>query len=176
MAKIRSIITLGHPLLRQTAQLVADFGGHQQLLIDDLLATVEQAGGVGIAAPQVAIVDQLMIVASRPHPRYPTAPMMTPVAMFNPRLVSHAPEVDYGWEGCLSVPGARGWVPRYRTIIGEFVDRQGQRQTWPMTDFIARIFQHELDHLQGILFIDRIERHQDLISEQDYQARVAAAT
>jgi peptide deformylase len=176
MTELRSIIERGHPRLRQVAQPVVDFGDRQlQVLIDDLLATVKQANGVGIAAPQVAQPDQVMIVASRPNPRYPMAPVMTPWPIVNPQIVSHSTEVVYGWEGCLSVPGVRGWVPRYRALTIEFCDRHGHPQILTMTDFVARIFQHEFDHLQGILFVDRVEHQQDLMTEADYQAQILPA-
>jgi peptide deformylase len=176
MGERRSVIERGNPLLRQVAQPIADFGDRRlQILIDDLLATVQQANGVGIAASQVAQPYQVMIVASRPNPRYPTAPEMTPLPMLNPQIVSHSFEVEYGWEGCLSVPGLRGWVPRYRTIAVDFYDRHGHLQTLAMTNFVARIFQHEFDHFQGILFVDRVVSEPDLITEAEYQARIVPA-
>ena len=177
MTELRSILELGHPLLRQVAQPIVDFTDPCLLtLIDDLLATVKQANGVGIAAPQVAQPYQVMVVASRPNPRYPTAPHMLPLPIINPRIVSHSTEIAYGWEGCLSVPGQRGWVPRYRTLEVAFYDRHGQAQTLTLTDFVARIFQHEFDHFQGILFVDRIVNPEDLLTELEYQTRMKAAS
>jgi peptide deformylase len=170
MTASRSIIQLGHPLLRQVARPVVDFGDPVlQTLIDDLLITLRQSNGVGIAAPQVAESEQVMVVASRPNPRYPQAPQMEPIAMLNPQIVTHSTEVESGWEGCLSVPGMRGWVPRYRSIEVAFADRHGNPQTTVLQDFVARIFQHEFDHFQGILFIDRVVSREDLIPEAEYQ-------
>ena len=143
-----------------------------QKLIDSLLETAKAKDGVGIAAPQVSESYRLFIVASRPNPRYPDAPMMGPTAMINPRIVAHSTEKAKGWEGCLSVPGLRGLVPRYRSIEVEYCDRNGYLQQQTLTNFVARIFQHELDHLNGILFIDRIEQDDDLISEADYQTLI----
>ncbi len=176
MSEQLEIIELGHPILRQIAQPILDVGDHVlQTLIDDLLLTVKQANGVGIAAPQVARSWQLMIIASRPNPRYPTAPEMEPMAILNPRILSHSTETAIGWEGCLSVPGLRGQVPRYRAVEIEYLDRQGRLQKMEMTDFVARIFQHEFDHLKGMVFLDRVETLEAIATEQDYQRQLAAS-
>ena len=165
-----AIMQLGNPILRQKAELVDNIQDEWiQQLIDDLIATVTQANGVGIAAPQVAASYRLFIVASRPNPRYPNAPEMEPTAMINPRIVAHSPEVVKGWEGCLSIPGIRGLVPRYQAIAVEYMDRYGQLQKQELTDFVARIFQHEYDHLDGIVFVDRLENTLDMITEEEYQ-------
>lgn len=177
MAELTPIIQLGNPILRQKAAWVENIHDESvQKLIDDLIATVAQANGVGIAAPQVAKSCRLFIVASRPNPRYPNAPEMEPTAMINPRIVDHSTEVVKGWEGCLSVPGIRGLVPRYQAIEVEYTDRQGKLQRQELTDFVARIFQHEYDHLDGIVFVDRLENTLDMITEQEYQNRVVNNT
>ncbi|BAY21611.1 peptide deformylase [Calothrix sp. NIES-2100] len=166
------IIELGNPILRQHASLIDKIQDQDiQNLIEDLMATVAQANGVGIAAPQIAASYRLFIVASRPNPRYPHAPQMEPTAMINPKIIGHSTEVVKGWEGCLSVPGIRGFVPRYQAIAVEYTDRNGKLQQQELTDFVARIFQHEYDHLDGILFVDRLESTQDMITEQEYQQR-----
>ncbi len=173
MAEILQIIQLGHPVLRQQAQMVDNIQDqHIQKLIDDLIATLGNANGVGIAAPQVAECDRLFIVASCPSVRYPNAPVMEPVAMINPKLLAHSIEVIKGWEGCLSIPGIRGLVPRYQAIEVEYTDRDGKTQKQELTDFIARIFQHEYDHLDGVVFLDRLDTR-DIITEQEYQKRVS---
>lgn len=170
MAEILDIIELGHPILRQQARSIKQIQDDRiQTLIDDLMATVQKANGVGIAAPQVAESDQLVIVASRPNLRYPNAPTMEPMPMINPRILAHSDETVKGWEGCLSVPGIRGNVPRYQAIELEFIDRFGKLQKMEMTDFVARIVQHEYDHLNGIVFVDRVESTKDLITEKEYQ-------
>ena len=173
MAEILEIIQLGHPVLRSTAQMVENARDQQiQKLIDDLIATVGHANGVGIAAPQVAENSRLFVVASRPTLRYPHAPVMEPTAMVNPRLLAHSTEVSKDWEGCLSIPGIRGLVPRYQAIEVEYTDRNGKLQKQELTDFVARIFQHEHDHLDGIVFLDRLESTQDIVTEQEYHKRI----
>lgn len=170
MAEILDIIELGHPILRQQARSIDNIKDDRfQTLIDNLMATVQKANGVGIAAPQVAESCQLMIVASRPNLRYPNAPTMEPMPIINPRILSHSDETVKGWEGCLSIPGIRGNVPRYQAIELEFTDRFGKLQKMEMTDFVARIFQHEQDHFNGIVFVDRVESTRDLITEKEYQ-------
>lgn len=170
MAELLAVIQLGHPTLRAQAQLVDNIQSLRiQNLIDNLIATVIQANGVGIAAPQVQSSDRIFIVASRPNPRYPNAPEMEPTPMINPKILASSTEEAKGWEGCLSIPGIRGLVPRHQAVEIEYSDRHGKLHKQELTDFVARIFQHELDHLDGIVFIDRLQSTQDLITEQEYQ-------
>jgi peptide deformylase len=168
-----SIIQLGNPILRQKAAWVENVQDEYiQKLIDDLTATVAKANGVGIAAPQVAASYRLFIVASRPNLRYPHAPTMEPTAMINPRIIAHSTETVKGWEGCLSVPGIRGLVPRYQAIEVAYTDRNGKLQKQELNDFVARIFQHEYDHLDGLVFVDRLESSLDMMTEDEYQKRL----
>ena len=172
MPDLMAIMQLGDAVLRQTATWVDNIPDQQiQKLIDDLMVTVAHANGVGIAAPQVALSYRLFIVASRPNLRYPHAPVMEPTAMINPRIIAHSAEIVKDWEGCLSVPGIRGLVPRYQAIEVAYTDRNGKLQKQKLTDFVARIFQHEYDHLDGLVFVDRVENSFDLISEDEYQKR-----
>ncbi|MDJ0697796.1 peptide deformylase [Mastigocoleus sp. MO_188.B34] len=174
-----NVIELGNPILRQRAEPVKNIKDESiQKLIDELMVTVIQADGVGIAAPQVARSHRLFIMASRPNPRYPKAPYMEPTAIINPKIIGHSSETAKDWEGCLSVPGIRGLVPRYQTIEVEYCDipkgdarsdRNGKLQKLELTDFVARIFQHEFDHLEGKVFLDRVESTLDLITEAEYQ-------
>lgn len=173
MTESLQIAQLGNPILRQQAQLIDNVQDeHIQQLIDALIATALASNGVGIAAPQVSKSYRLLIVASRPNARYPNAPLMEPTAMINPRIVAHSSEIAKSWEGCLSIPGIRGLVPRYQEIEVEYISRDGQLHRQELTDFVARIFQHEYDHLDGIVFLDRVERTQDMMTEQEYQQRI----
>ncbi|OLP19645.1 peptide deformylase [Leptolyngbya sp. 'hensonii'] len=173
MSPILNIAQLGDPILRQPAQPIEDIHDLTiQTLIDNLLITLTQKHGVGLAAPQVSQPYQLLIVASHPNARYPQAPEMEPTALLNPHLVAHSDEVVSGWEGCLSVPGLRGLVPRYRAIEVEYTDRQGHFHRQQFTEFIARIFQHEYDHLEGLVFLDRIENNRHLMTDQEYLKQI----
>jgi peptide deformylase len=173
MAEPLSVIQLGNPILRQKAATVENVQDEKiQRLIDNLIATALETNGVGIAAPQVGQSYQVMIVASRPNPRYPHAPQMEPTAMINPKIIASTTEVVKGWEGCLSIPGIRALVPRYQGIEIEYTDRNGKLQKRVLTDFVARIFQHEYDHFEGLVFLDRLESSLDIITEQEYQKMI----
>ncbi len=169
-----NIVRSGDPILRTIAADVTNFLDEEiQNLIDTLIATAVAVDGVGIAAPQLSHSYRLFIMASRPNSRYPYAPVMEPTAVINPRIVSHSTEIVKDWEGCLSVPGIRGKVPRFYRIQVEYIDRNGELVNRELTGFIARIFQHELDHLNGILFVDRLESDLDKYSEAEYQKLIA---
>lgn len=168
------IAELGQPVLRGKARRVVDVKNSLiQKLIDDLIATVKDVNGVGIAAPQVYLSSRVFIVASHPSLRYPNAPKMKPTAMINPEILSHSKTKVKDWEGCLSIPGIRGLVPRYKRVEVEYTDRKGKRVKRKFADFIARIFQHELDHLDGIVFLDRMESMQEAVTEKEYLKLVA---
>ena len=92
--------------------------------------------------------------------------------MINPKIMAHSTEIEKGWEGCLSIPGIRGLVPRYQAIEVEYTDRNGKLQKKEFNDFVARIFQHEYDHLDGIVFVDRLDSTFDIVTEQEYQQRI----
>jgi len=173
MPILRQIAQLGQPVLREPARPVTDPAEPAvQSLIDDLLATVAEVDGVGIAAPQVYEPLALFIVASGPNPRYPSAPEMAPTVVINPEIVWVSSDLEKGCEGCLSVPGIRGMVPRYRRIGVRYLTRTGELREEEYSDFIARIFQHEFDHLQGLVFLDRVESSRELISEKEYLRQV----
>lgn len=167
------ISQLGDPVLRQTAQPIEQIQADWvQRLVDNMMTTLVQSNGVGLAAPQVGQSFCLLIVASRPNLRYPNAPIMEPTAILNPVLVAHSDETVKDWEGCLSIPGIRGLVPRYQAIEIEYTTLSGQRTRQQFTDFVARIFQHEFDHLNGLVFLDRLETVQDIVTEQEYMKRI----
>lgn len=166
-----SIAQLGHPVLRQRAvevEVENILDDECQQLINKMLLAVTQAGGVGIAAPQIHHSVRMFIICSKPNERYPNAPLMPATAMINPEILSLSAEKIKGWEGCLSVPNIRGFVPRHSNIRVRYYDRQGIEQQKELTGFIARIFQHELDHLNGLTFIDKVESTTDLVSEDKW--------
>jgi peptide deformylase len=173
MPILRQIAQLGQPVLRREAGRIDDpLALAVQALIDDLLVTVEDADGVGIAAPQVFEPLSLFIIASHPNLRYPQAPEMEPTAMINPELLWVSDEKEQGWEGCLSIPGLRGLVPRHRRIGVRYLTRTGEPREAEYEDFLARVFQHEFDHVRGIVFIDRVESSRDLVTEKEYYRRL----
>ncbi|MCK5718800.1 MAG: peptide deformylase [Thiomargarita sp.] len=174
MPIIRQIAQLGHEVLRSKAvtlnQETIKLASTQQL-IDDMLATIKDANGVGMAAPQIYESLQIFIMASCPNMRYPSAPYMDPIAIINPKVIEHSDEIEKNWEGCLSVPGIRGFVPRYKRIKIGYFTRDIQPRQQVLEDFVARIFQHEYDHLHGISFLDRLETTKDIITEKEFIKR-----
>lgn len=168
-------IQLGNPILRQIAQPVQSIATAEiQGLIDQMIDVLKCSNGVGIAAPQIGVSRRVMVVASHPNPRYPYAPQMDPTPMINPQLLRYEGKPVKDWEGCLSVPDQRGLVPRYPTVEVSYCDRQGQQHRQTLVGFVARIFQHELDHLNGKVFLDRVECAEDLFTEAEFLTRIAA--
>ncbi len=175
MARLLQISQLGNPILRERAEEVGDVNDPTvQALIDDMLVTVADAEGVGIAAPQVYRTERIFIVASKPNKRYPKAPDMDPTAMINPEILWKSDETEKDWEGCLSIPGIRGKVPRPTKIGVRYVTREEETVETEFEDFVARVFQHELDHLDGVVFLDRLESTQDIVTEREYQKLMSA--
>ena len=125
-------------------------------LAEAMHATMLQCNGVGIAAPQVYVSKRLIIVASKPNPRYPNAPEMAPIVMVNPEIIGVSEQQNLGEEGCLSVPNERGSVSRASQIHVRYFNLDGDVFELELFDFPARIVQHEIDHLNGVLFVDRL--------------------
>ncbi len=172
MPILRQIAQMGHPVLRGMAGTISNPADPAvQTLIDDMLATVADANSIGIAAPQLFEPLSLIIVASRPNPRYPHAPEMLPTAMINPEILWVSDEKEKGWEGCLSIPGLRGLVKRHTRIGVRYLTRCGELREEEYRDFLARVFQHEFDHVSGMLFIDRVESTLELMTEKEYVRR-----
>lgn len=169
MSLLLQIAQLGDPILRTPAQPVADVHSPAvREIIANLLATLRDSGGVGIAAPQVYVSQRICIVASHPTPRYPHAPRMKPTAMINPVIRSRSRTLEKDWEGCLSIPGIRGLVPRSTDIVVEYTSATGRKRRQSYSGFVARIIQHEYDHLDGIMFLDRVTSSRELITDKEF--------
>ena len=176
MARVLEIAEMGREILRaRAAEVELPAGAALRRLAADMTATMESAEGVGIAAPQVFAGVRAMIVAPRANERYPEAEGegeegagVAPFAAFNPEIAEASAEMEEDWEGCLSVPGLRGWVPRHRAISAVWRDAEGNRCAAELHGFAARVFQHELDHLDGILFLDRMKSLRDLTTENEF--------
>ena len=158
---------MGHPVLRAKARPL-DRGEIKspavQKLIDDLVATMIEYHGVGLAAPQVH-AGVRVFVASMDHGE---AGDGEPVAIINPDITPVGGDVVEDWEGCLSIPDIRGRVPRAREIVVQAFDRRGERIELRVHDYVARVFQHETDHLDGILFVDRMRSFESLTFLDEY--------
>lgn len=169
MSKILTILELGNPLLREIAEAVVDLNSQIiQDLIENMKSTLNQFDGVGLAAPQVGVSSQVILVSSRPNKRYPWAPVSGELVMINPRIKFYSENLEKDWEGCLSIPGLRGLVPRSSRVLVEFTNEAGDFCSCDYQGFLARVIQHEVDHLNGLFFLDRIESSKDLITEKEY--------
>ncbi|WP_242112324.1 peptide deformylase [Luteimonas aquatica] len=155
---IRDILKMGDPRLLRIAEPVPAFGTPElEALIADMFDTMQAAGGVGLAAPQIGVNLQLVIFGFERSERYPDAPPVPRTILLNPVIEPLSGEKADGWEGCLSVPGLRGVVPRWRQIRYRGFDPAGAPIEREAEDFHARVVQHECDHLIGRLYPSRIE-------------------
>lgn len=155
---VREILKMGDPRLLQQAEAVTEFGTPElQSLIADMFDTMHAADGAGLAAPQIGVNLQLVIFGFRQSPRYPDAPPVPETVLLNPVLLPLSDAMENGWEGCLSVPGLRGVVPRFTSLRYSGFDQFGNAIVRDVDGFHARVVQHECDHLMGLLYPMRIE-------------------
>jgi peptide deformylase len=154
---IREVLKMGDPRLLAVAEPVREFGTPElRLLLADMQDTMRALNGAGLAAPQIGVGLRVVIFGFEQNPRYPDADSVPFTVLINPVLTPLGLEQDEGWEGCLSVPGMRGLVPRYRDLRYAGFDAAGQALERTVKDFHARVVQHEVDHLDGILYPRRI--------------------
>jgi peptide deformylase len=154
---IKTVLRMGEPLLLQQAQPVTAFNTPElHALIEDMQDTMQAMNGAGIAAPQIGVSLQVVIFGVGANPRYPDAELVPYTVLINPTLNFIGDEIEEDWEGCLSVPGMRGIVPRYTRLHYTGFDQFGNTIDRLVSGFHARVVQHECDHLQGILYPMRI--------------------
>ncbi len=156
---ILKVARLGHPVLRKRAEPVPveRIGTPEiQRFIDDMIETMREYDGAGLAAPQVHAPVRIAVMEVLGNPRYPDAPHVPLTVLVNPVVTPMTREMEDGWEGCLSVPDMRGQVPRFTAVRLEALDRTGQAIELVAKDFFARVIQHETDHLDGIVYVDRM--------------------
>jgi peptide deformylase len=156
---ILKVARLGHPVLRQVAQLVPPDeirSPEVQRFIDDMVETMREYDGAGLAANQVHALRQIAVIEVLANPRYPDAPPVPLTVLINPVVTPLGEETEAGWEGCLSIPDLRGMVPRHRAVRLECYDREAQKVSLIAKDFFARVIQHESDHLNGTVYLDRM--------------------
>jgi peptide deformylase len=156
---ILKVARLGHPVLRRVAEPVPRSEiAHLEIqrLIDDMVETMHEYVGVGLAAPQVHISRQIAVLECESHPRYPDMARIPLMVIINPVLTPVSDEMATDWEGCLSIPDFRGVTPRYAAMRLEAYGRKGERIDLVAKDFFARVLQHETDHLNGKVYMDRM--------------------
>ena len=157
---LRTIVTLADPVLRRKARPVSAFDQDLQTLIDDMIETMRQAPGVGLAAPQVGVSQRLIVIEYADPPEddeQPDSKVIKPklYVMANPEIVRNSEETVTGVEGCLSIPSLVGEVERYSMVQVRGQNRRGQPMKVKAEGWLARIFQHEIDHINGVVFADR---------------------
>jgi peptide deformylase len=169
---ILKVARMGHPVLRSRARALerADIRTAAiQSLIDDMIETMEEYQGIGLAAPQVHAGVRLFIAGLQEEPEDDEDdPAIVPTPFLNPEIVPIGSEMVTDWEGCLSIPDIRGKVPRYRRVKVRALDREGARIEVPLAEMSARVVQHEYDHLDGILFFDRMKGFETLTFLDEY--------
>ncbi len=155
---IQKVLKMGDPVLLQMAEPIKKFDSLElHELLTDMRDTMEAMNGAGIAAPQIGVSKQVVIFGFESNARYPDAEAVAFTVLINPKLEFVGDEMEDGWEGCLSVPGMRGVVPRYKQLRYRGFDEKGQPIDRTVSDFHARVVQHECDHLIGILYPMRIK-------------------
>ena len=154
---VRDVLRMGHPVLRERAKPVERFGTPElRELLQDMRDTMAAKNGAGLAAPQIGVGQRLVIFGVDKNPRYPDAEEVPFTVLVNPKLVILTREIEEDWEGCLSVPGMRGIVPRYTKLRYSGFDIEGNPIERVAEGFHARVVQHECDHLDGILYPQRM--------------------
>ena len=154
---VREVIKMGNPLLLQVAAEVREFDTPQlDTLVTDLFDTMNALDGAGLAAPQIGVGLRVVIFGVESNPRYPEVEAVPSTVLINPRITVLDDEMAEDWEGCLSVPGLRGLVPRYKRIRYSGFDQRGASILREVEGFHARVVQHECDHLDGVLYPRRI--------------------
>ena len=164
---ILKVARMGHPVLRKRARALDKAALRDPLLqklIDDMIETMHEYHGVGLAAPQVHEDVRVFVGLLDEEP----GPESDAVALINPEIAPEGEETKDGWEGCLSIPDIRGLVPRFTSIVVKALDRQGRPLELRLKNFPARVVQHETDHLDGILFFDRMTSMQSLTFLDEY--------
>ncbi|MBV8740448.1 MAG: peptide deformylase [Sinobacteraceae bacterium] len=154
---IQPVLRMGHPLLRQVASPVERFDATLATLVGDMDETMRSLHGAGIAAPQIGVSLRVVIFELQENPRYPHVAPVPYTVLVNPELTPLGSEQEEGWEGCLSVPGMRGLVPRFRRLRYRGFDLHGESIDRTVEGFHARVVQHEVDHLDGILYPQRVQ-------------------
>lgn len=160
------IARLGHPAIRGGAEPVTPdelARPETQQLVDDMIETMRDADGVGIAAPQVHVNKQIIVIeVESGNPRYPERGSIPLTVIINPEILNMSREKEPGWEGCLSIPDLRGVVPRHKALEIRGLDREGREVHYQAEGFFARVIQHEVDHLNGNVYLDAMTDLQTL--------------
>jgi peptide deformylase len=168
---ILKVARLGHPVLRKVTETVSQRELQSpalQQLVDDMIETMKDYDGVGLAADQVHESKQIAVLEVADNPRYPEKPRVPLTVLVNPTITPLSEDMEEDWEGCLSIPDLRGMVPRYKSIRVQALDRQGKETDFVADEFHARVIQHEFDHLNGKVYLDRMRNFSTLTFLQEF--------
>lgn len=168
---ILEIVTMPNPVLRQKTHKVADFGPNFQKMVDDMIETMQAANGVGLAAPQIGQLLRMAVIESLPDVDEAGEEIPDSRQLFvivNPEIFWKSRDMADGIEGCLSIPGYLGEVERHEAIRVRGQDRTGKKVRLKLEGWTARIFQHEIDHLDGVLFIDKLTAPENFWTEEEF--------
>lgn len=170
MPELIEIIELGNPILRKKAEQLSKAkikSARIQTLIDNMFYTLRDVNGAGLAAPQVSESLQLIIIS--PFGQDPADGLMPPTELINPEIIWKSDEMLPGWEACLSIPGFKGVVHRHKALKVKFNTRTGEEKIIELSAFPARVFQHEFDHLSGLVYMDRLDIKNELFTMNSYE-------
>ena len=168
---VKAILRIGNPFLQKSTKMVNRIDDElREGIIQDMLDTMKAEDGAGIAAPQIGVNMRIVIFGVEHNPRYPDAEAIPMTILINPQITTLTSEVESAWEGCLSVPGFRGLVPRYKSIRYTGRDENGGMINREVSGFHARVVQHEVDHLNGILYPEKIKNLRDFGMLEELEA------
>ncbi|MDP3778532.1 MAG: peptide deformylase [bacterium] len=165
----------GNPILgKKTKKVSPKLFGSRSLkqLAKEMFFTMRRVGGVGLAAPQIGKSLQLAVIEIKKTPARPEVVPLAPTVVINPEILTTSKEKLDDWEGCLSFPNVRGLVPRHKSITVKYIDESGKKHVVKLHGFQARVFQHEIDHLKGTVYVDRIQDMQSLMTFREFKERV----
>lgn len=165
----------GNPILRQKAKKVSVAflkSTKFEKLIAQMFRTMKQSNGVGLAAPQIGISMQLAVIQVQPTKLRPNLESLPKTVIINPKILSHSTQQTTDWEGCLSFEDVRGKATRYNKIKVEYTDEKGKKVTRDLSGFLARVFQHEIDHLNGLVYVDRMKDMKTLMVLDEFKKRI----
>ena len=173
--KVMPRTEFGNPILRAKAKKVPLSYLKTKAfknLIKEMIYTMRRAHGVGLAAPQIGVSKAITVMEIRKTPTRPDAEKKGPIIVVNPKIVKYSRKKEPGWEGCLSFVGVRGSVPRSESVTVEYYNEKGEKIVEQATGLWARIFQHEIDHLNGTVYIDRVEDTKTIMTLNEFNTRV----
>jgi peptide deformylase len=173
--KTLRLTRFGNPILRNKTKKIRPAEVEKtfsKALVKQMFFTMRRINGVGLAAPQIGKSIQLAVIEIDKTKTRPSVKPLKPTVIINPKILSHSKEVNYDWEGCLSFDGARGLVPRYNKVEVSYFDENFKKIVAQFTGFQARVFQHEIDHLNGLVYPERMTNMKDLITLEEFKKRI----